>query len=81
MACVMLFEQAARRFNEYESFRAHLRVRWHGKMRHSLACIYNSPIRGMNVHVAGDHDFARSSAERTRIRIKPTMNECVKSYG
>ena len=45
MACAMLFEQAAREFNEYESVRAHLRDRCDGKMRHSLACIYNSPIR------------------------------------
>jgi len=41
----MLFEQAAREFNEYESFRAHLRDRCDRKMRRSLACIYNSPIR------------------------------------
>ena len=35
----------------------------------------------MTVHVAGDYDFARPSAERTRVRIGPTMNECVESHG
>jgi len=45
MICAMLFEQAALDFNEYRSFRAHLRDESDGKMRHSLACIYNSPIR------------------------------------
>ena len=81
MACAILFEQAAREFNDYESFRAHLRDRCDENMRHSLACIYNSPTRYMTVHVAGDHDFARPSAERIRIRNNPTMNECVESYG